>query len=224
MSVLLIVEDDENLYNGLAFLFENEGYQIKNANQIKRAQQIFETEKIDCIILDCNLPDGDGFTFCKDIRRTSDVPIIMLTARDLEIDEVTGLELGANDYITKPFSLSVLKARVKAVLMRNGSRSVLYSNKIKIDQTALKAYKNDEKLELSAVEYKLLSYLIENKGQILLKNQILDYIWDTEESFVDANIVSVNIRRLRMKIEDNPSEPRYIKTAYRMGYVWMEVN
>lgn len=224
MSVLLIVEDDENLYNGLAFLFENEGYQIKNANQIKQAQQIFETEKIDCIILDCNLPDGDGFTFCKDIRRTSDVPIIMLTARDLEIDEVTGLELGANDYITKPFSLSVLKARVKAVLMRNGSRSVLYSNKIKIDQTALKAYKNDEKLELSAVEYKLLSYLIENKGQILLKNQILDYIWDTEESFVDANIVSVNIRRLRMKIEDNPSEPRYIKTAYRMGYVWMEVN
>lgn len=222
MSVLLIVEDDENLYNGLAFLFESEGYQSKNANQIKKAHKIFESENIDCIILDCNLPDGDGFTFCRDIRRNSDVPIIMLTARDLEIDEVTGLELGADDYITKPFSISVLKARVKAALKRNRNQNILYSNNIKIDKIALKAYKHDNNLELSPVEYKLLYYLMENKGQILLKNQILDYIWDTKDDFVDANIVSVNIRRLRMKIEENPSEPRYIKTAYRMGYVWME--
>lgn len=223
MSNILIVEDDKNLCDGLSFLFESEGYHIWKANQIKQAQSIYRTRQIDCIILDCNLPDGDGFFFCKEIRGHSNVPIIMLTARDLETDEVTGLELGANDYITKPFSLSVLKARVKAVLKRNSSFNIIYSNHIKIDKTALKAYKNDIDLGLSAIELKLLCYLIENKGQILLKDQILSHIWDTEDTFVDANIVSVNIRRLRIKIEENPSEPHYIKTAYRMGYLWNEV-
>lgn len=224
MSILLIVEDDENLCSGLAFLFESEGYQVQKANRIKKAHQIFQSQKIDCILLDCNLPDGDGFIFCKDIRRNSEVPIIMLTARDLEIDEVKGFEIGANDYITKPFSLSVLKVRVKAVLKRNRNQNILYSNHIKVDKKALTVYKDDKKLELSSVEYKLLCYLIENKGQVLLKNQILDYIWDTEDDFVDANIISVNIRRLRMKIEDNPSEPCCIKTVYRMGYIWNEVS
>ncbi|MFA9463101.1 MAG: response regulator transcription factor [Velocimicrobium sp.] len=224
MSVLLIVEDDLNLCNGLTFLFESEDYQVQKANDIKNAHRIFQSQKIDCVLLDCNLPDGDGFTFCKDIRRHSDVPIIMLTARSLEIDEVTGFLIGANDYITKPFSLSILKARVKAALKTNINGNILYSNNITIDRIALKAYKDDKNLDLSSVEYKLLCYLIENKGQILLKNQILDYIWDTEDGFVDANILSVNIRRLRIKIEDNPSEPCYIKTAYRMGYVWNEVS
>lgn len=224
MNHILIVEDDKNLCDGLSYLFESEGYHISKANQIKQAQNIYRMQHIDCIILDCNLPDGDGFLFCKEIRGYSSVPIIMLTARDLETDEVTGIELGANDYITKPFSLSVLKARVKAVLKRNYSFNIIYSNHITIDKTALKAYKNDIDLGLSAIELKLLCYLIENKGQILLKDQILAHIWDTEDTFVDANIVSVNIRRLRMKIEENPSEPQYIKTAYRMGYLWNEVS
>jgi len=219
---ILLVEDDQNLCEGLVFLFENEGYKVEKANLIKQAKQIYLSKKIDCILLDCNLPDGDGFSFCKEIRKNSDIPIIMLTARDLETDEVTALELGANDYITKPFSLAILKARVKAALKRNNNHNIICSNHIKIDKTALKAYKEDIDLELSSVEYKLLSYFIENKGQILLKDQIIQHIWDTEDNFVDTNIISVNIRRLRMKIEDNPSEPIYIKTAYRMGYLWNE--
>lgn len=224
MNHLLIIEDDQNLCEGLTFLFQNEGYQVLKTNSIKQANQILRNKSINCILLDCNLPDGDGFQFCRETRRFSDVPIIMLTARDLETDEVTGFELGATDYITKPFSLSVLKARVKAILKRNNGHDYLCSNHIKIDKKALKAYKDDNDLELSSIEYKLLCYLLENKGQILLKDQILASIWDTEDCYVDANIVSVNIRRLRMKIEDNPAEPIYIKTAYRMGYFWNEVD
>ncbi|HHP5322019.1 TPA: response regulator transcription factor, partial [Clostridioides difficile] len=175
------------------------------------------------IILDCNLPDGDGFDVCQIIREKSDIPIIMLTARDSEIDEVKGLEIGLDDYITKPFSLSVLKARVKVAIRKKSNNKVIYSNGIKLDQKLLKVYKNKACLELSSVEYKLLSYLIENKGQILLKEQILHHIWDSEENYVDDNIVSVNIRRLRVKVEDDPSNPKYIKTAYGMGYLWNEV-
>lgn len=169
------------------------------------------------------MPDGNGFDVCKQIREKSDIPIIMLTARDSEIDEVTGLEIGLDDYITKPFSLSVLKARVKVAIRKKSNNKVIYSNGIKLDQNSLKVYKNEVDLELSAVEYKLINYLIENKGQILLKEQILNHIWDSEENYVDENIVSVNIRRLRMKVEDNPSNPKYIKTAYGMGYLWNEV-
>ena len=203
---LLIIEDDINLNEGLFYAFENDGFNVFKAYTKQEGLNIFNSKNIDFIILDCNLPDGDGFDVCQIIREKSDIPIIMLTARDSEIDEVKGLEIGLDDYITKPFSLSVI-----------------YSNGIKLDQKLLKVYKNKECLELSSVEYKLLSYLIENKGQILLKEQILHHIWDSEENYVDDNIVSVNIRRLRVKVEDDPSNPKYIKTAYGMGYLWNEV-
>lgn len=220
---LLIIEDDTSLNEGLFYAFENEGFNVLKTYTKQEGLYVFNNKNIDFIILDCNLPDGNGFDVCKQIREKSDVPIIMLTARDSEIDEVTGLEIGLDDYITKPFSLSVLKARVKVAIRKKSNNKVLYSNGIKLDQKLLKVYKNEVDLELSAVEYKLINYLIENKGQILLKEQILHHIWDSEENYVDENIVSVNIRRLRMKVEDNPSNPKYIKTAYGMGYLWNEV-
>nr|UWI48416.1 response regulator transcription factor [Clostridioides difficile] len=220
---LLIIEDDTSLNEGLFYAFENEGFNVLKTYTKQEGLYVFNNKNIDFIILDCNLPDGSGFDVCKQIREKSDVPIIMLTARDSEIDEVTGLEIGLDDYITKPFSLSVLKARVKVAIRKKSNNKVLYSNGIKLDQKLLKVYKNEVDLELSAVEYKLINYFIENKGQILLKEQILHHIWDSEENYVDENIVSVNIRRLRMKVEDNPSNPKYIKTAYGMGYLWNEV-
>jgi len=220
---LLIIEDDINLNEGLFYAFENDGFNVFKAYTKQEGLNIFNSKNIDFIILDCNLPDGDGFDVCQIIREKSDIPIIMLTARDSEIDEVKGLEIGLDDYITKPFSLSVLKARVKVAIRKKSNNKVIYSNGIKLDQKLLKVYKNKECLELSSVEYKLLSYLIENKGQILLKEQILHHIWDSEENYVDDNIVSVNIRRLRVKVEDDPSNPKYIKTAYGMGYLWNEV-
>ncbi|MGO1042639.1 response regulator transcription factor [Clostridioides difficile] len=220
---LLIIEDDTSLNEGLFYAFESEGFNVLKAYTKQEGLHVFNNKNIDFIILDCNLPDGNGFDVCKQIREKSDIPIIMLTARDSEIDEVTGLEIGLDDYITKPFSLSVLKARVKVAIRKKSNNKVLYSNGIKLDQKLLKVYKNEVDLELSAVEYKLINYLIENKGQILLKEQILHHIWDSEENYVDENIVSVNIRRLRMKVEDNPSNPKYIKTAYGMGYLWNEV-
>ncbi|MGX9756840.1 response regulator transcription factor [Clostridioides difficile] len=220
---LLIIEDDTSLNEGLFYAFESEGFNVLKTYTKQEGLHVFNNKNIDFIILDCNLPDGNGFDVCKQIREKSDIPIIMLTARDSEIDEVTGLEIGLDDYITKPFSLSVLKARVKVAIRKKSNNKVLYSNGIKLDQKLLKVYKNEVDLELSAVEYKLINYLIENKGQILLKEQILHHIWDSEENYVDENIVSVNIRRLRMKVEDNPSNPKYIKTAYGMGYLWNEV-
>ncbi|MCU5871826.1 response regulator transcription factor [Clostridioides difficile] len=220
---LLIIEDDINLNEGLFYAFENDGFNVFKAYTKQEGLNIFNSKNIDFIILDCNLPDGDGFDVCQLIREKSDIPIIMLTARDSEIDEVKGLEIGLDDYITKPFSLSVLKARVKVAIRKKSNNKVIYSNGIKLDQKLLKVYKNKVCLELSSVEYKLLSYLIENKGQILLKEQILRHIWDSEENYVDENIVSVNIRRLRVKVEDDPSNPKYIKTAYGMGYLWNEV-
>ena len=220
---LLIIEDDINLNEGLFYAFENDGFNVFKAYTKQEGLNIFNSKNIDFIILDCNLPDGDGFDVCQIIREKSDIPIIMLTARDSEIDEVKGLEIGLDDYITKPFSLSVLKARVKVAIRKKSNNKVIYSNGIKLDQKLLKVYKNKECLELSSVEYKLLSYLIENKGQILLKEQILHHIWDSSGNFVDDNTIAVNIRRLRVKVEDDPSNPKYIKTAYGMGYLWNEV-
>ncbi|MDX5634526.1 response regulator transcription factor, partial [Clostridioides difficile] len=152
---LLIIEDDINLNEGLFYAFENDGFNVFKAYTKQEGLNIFNSKNIDFIILDCNLPDGDGFDVCQIIREKSDIPIIMLTARDSEIDEVKGLEIGLDDYITKPFSLSVLKARVKVAIRKKSNNKVIYSNGIKLDQKLLKVYKNKECLELSSVEYKL---------------------------------------------------------------------
>lgn len=174
------------------------------------------------MLLDCNLPDGTGFDLCREVRRFSMIPIIMLTARDTEMDEIKALELGVNDYLSKPFSLGVLKARMKRILNEKVETTNLCSGNIVIDKSTCKVYKDEEEIALSKLEYKLLMYLIENKNHVLSKEQILSQIWDSDGKYVDNNTVSVNISRLRTKIEDDASDPKFIKTVHGVGYIWKE--
>lgn len=222
---ILIIEDDTALNDGLQFAFLLEGHQVLSATTVSETYRIFSDVKdIDIIILDCNLPDGDGFEVCKKIRTNSQVPIIMLTARDMEIDEIKGLVVGADDYITKPCTLAVLKAHVNALMRRHNYKKSLISNSIRINVDEHKVFKNDFEVCLSNTEFKLLHYLIVNKGQLLLKDMIWQYLWGVEFKEVEDSALSVNIRRLRMKIEDDPSDPKWIKTVYGMGYMWEEIN
>lgn len=223
LEKLLIVEDDADLLEGLTFVLEAEQYKVFGSGTITEAKMYLHREDIHGIILDCNLPDGNGFDLCREIRAVSEVPILMLTARDSELDEVKALETGVNDYMSKPFSVAVLKARVKK-MMKNTEHIVLRSGNIVVDLSNCQARKGDGLIELSSIEFKLLAYFIQNKGLVLSKEQILARIWENEGQFVDDNIVSVNIRRLRLKIEDDPKNPDRIKTVHGMGYLWKEVS
>lgn len=223
MEKLLIIEDDTDLREGLEFMFQAEQYEVLSVDTVKKAIQCMRQTNIQGIILDCNLPDGNGFELCKKIRKKSEVPIIMLTARDSELDEVKALELGVNDYMSKPFSVAVLKARVKKMLKRT-DHTILKSGNIVMDLSACKTIKDGIELELSSIEFRLLSYFIQNSGLILSKEQILSQIWEKDGQFVDDNIVSVNIRRLRIKIENDAKNPERLKTVYGMGYIWKEVS
>ena len=223
MEKILMIEDDLDLMEGVVFFLESEGYKLDRAVSKRESKEKLCKENYTLIIMDCNLPDGNGFDLCREVREHSQIPILMLTARDTEMDEIKALELGVDDFMTKPFSLSVLKARIKNLCRRRDNISVLNSNGITIDKGKGKVFKEREEILLSAVEYKLLAYLVENREQILSKEQILDWIWDQDGKFVDDNIVSVNIRRLRMKMEKDPSSPEFIKTVHGMGYIWREI-
>lgn len=223
MEKILMIEDDLDLMEGVVFFLESEGYKLDRAVSKRESKEKLCKENYTLIIMDCNLPDGNGFELCREVREHSQIPILMLTARDTEMDEIKALELGVDDFMTKPFSLSVLKARIKNLCRRRDNISVLNSNGITIDKGKGKVFKEREEILLSAVEYKLLVYLVENREQILSKEQILDWIWDQDGKFVDDNIVSVNIRRLRMKMEKDPSSPEFIKTVHGMGYIWREI-
>ncbi|ROR26349.1 DNA-binding response OmpR family regulator [Mobilisporobacter senegalensis] len=225
MKQILILEDDKDLNRGIAFFYEKEGYRVLKSYSLHEARKVLQNQAFEFVIMDLNLPDGDGLMLCKELREKSDMPIIILTARDLEIDEVNGLNSGADDYIAKPFSLSVLNARVNAVLRRKSRKEeneILTSKDIRINKKTMKVFKATDEVDCSVTEYKILCFLMENKNQVMLKEQILADIWDKERNFVDENTLPVNIRRLRKKIEDNPSEPKYIKTIHGMGYLWCE--
>lgn len=227
MTKILIVEDDKGLKNGIAFTLEQEGYQVFTAGSIAEGRELFHREELGAVLLDLNLPDGDGLSLCREIHSTSEVPVLILTARDMEIDEVMGLKSGADDYITKPFSLAVLGARLESILRRAGKRNgeesaqqALSSGSIRLLPDAMKAFKNGEEIELSLTEFRILRYFLEHQNQVLLKEQILQKVWDTDGNFVEENTLPVNIRRLRKKIEDDPAAPCYIKTIHGMGYLW----
>ncbi len=224
MKTILIIEDDENLSRGIAFAFESGGYAVKTANTLKGGRTLFEQGDIDLLLLDIGLPDGSGLQFCKAIREKSNVPIIMLTACDLETDEVQGLQYGADDYITKPFSLSVLRARVDSLFRRlNREQSVqLKLGNCRLDLALCKFYRDETEIPVSATEFRLLHYFMQNAGQILLKDQILAALWDKDGNFVDENTLSVNISRLRGKVEADPKKPKIIKTVHGMGYIWVK--
>lgn len=211
----LIVEDDTALNNGIALSFDKEN--ALQAYSVSEALSLFD-ETVEFIILDINLPDGSGLDLCRQIRRTSQVPIIMLTANDMELDIVSGLESGADDYVTKPLSPAVLRARVNAVLRRKSSSktSTVYSDgDFVFDFDNMIFTVKGKQAELSKQEQRLLRLLVQNRGTTLSKNTLIDCIWSDEAQFVEENALSVTVKRLREKLTDAP-----IKTVYGIGYVW----
>lgn len=219
---LLVVEDDKKLNDGICLALKNDSYFFYQCRTLQEAREIINREDIALILLDVNLPDGNGIDFVKEIRRYSQVPIILLTVNNMEVDIVTGLEAGANDYITKPFSLMVLRARV-AVQLRNKETSA--KKFIKIDGfefyfDRMEFFKDKEPVELSKTEQKLLRVLCENRGKVLKREYLIDEVWQGDTEFVDAHALTVAIKRLRDKLEDDTQKPEYIKTVYGIGYTW----
>lgn len=217
---ILIIEDDKDLNDGLTYSLSKISYKVKNAFNLSQGFSLLEKYSFDAIILDCNLPDGSGFNACQTIKEKFGTPIILLTVCDGEINELKGFEMGANDYITKPFSLSILKARLNNILCPSKIKKIFISENILLDFEHHAIYKNETKIPLTKIEFSLLQYLIENKEHILSKQSILNYIWDYNGRYVDENVVTVNIRRLRMKIEENPSLPKHIISVRGIGYKW----
>ena len=224
MNNILLIEDDLSLVNGLTFALKKQGFELVVARTLKEAENLWADGKYDLLVLDVSLPDGTGFEFCKKVRQTSKVPIIFLTAADEEIDIIMGLDIGGDDYITKPFKLGVLISRVNALLRRakdfSTEDTMLQSNGIKVHLLQGQTFKNDRLLELTAAEYKLLCLFMRNPNVVLTKEQILDRLWDCNGNYIDSSTLTVYIRRLRIKIEDNPGEPKMLLTVRGMGYKW----
>ena len=224
MQKILYIEDDLSLIDGLQYTLETSGYSVDNARTVKEALMLFRQNTYDLLLLDVTLPDGTGFDICKKVRNSSTVPIIFLTASDQEISIVRGLDMGGDDYITKPFKLNELLSRMKALLRRSTQFSgteVLEANGIKIDTMERFVWKNGELLELTLVEYKLLCLFLRNPNHLLSREMILDRMWDGNGNYVDDNTLSVYIRRLRSKIEENPNAPKYLLTERGFGYKWV---
>lgn len=224
MSKILLLEDDLSLISGLSFAFQKAGYETDIVRTIQEADRVWQEGKYDLLVLDVSLPDGSGFTFCEKVRRVSRVPIIFLTASDEETSIIMGLDMGGDDYITKPFKLAVLMSRINAILRRSRhfgqSEAQLCSHGIRMELLEGQAYREGERLELTAVEYKLLRLFMENPNAVLSARQIMSRLWDCDENFVDNNTLTVYIRRLRAKVEDDPNKPARIVTVRRMGYKW----
>lgn len=228
MNNILLLEDDLSLITGLSFAFKKQGFELTIARTLKEANALWADGKYDLLVLDVSLPDGSGFEFCQKVRQVSRVPIIFLTASDEEISIIMGLDMGGDDYITKPFKLGVLMSRINALLRRakdfSSVDTKLQSNGIKVLLLQGQAFKNGQLLDLTAAEYKLLCLFMKNPDVVLTKEQILDKLWDCEGNYIDSSTLTVYIRRLRMKIEDNPGEPQMLLTVRRMGYKWNVMN
>ena len=224
MKQILLVEDDQSLINGLSFALERQGFALEMARSVCEAKKLWADGKFDLVILDVTLPDGLGFDICKEIRKTSKVPLIFLTAADEETDIIMGLDLGGDDYITKPFKLAVFLSRINALLRRSEQFAQtdveLVSNFIKIDLLKGQATKNNTPLTLTAGEFKLLRLFMENPDCVLSSEQILSRLWDCDENFINSNTLTVYIRRLREKVEVDPGNPKRIVTVRGIGYKW----
>jgi len=222
---ILLVEDDLSLIDGLIYSLEKSGFSVAVARTVKEAFAAYKNEEYDLILLDVTLPDGLGFEVCSYIRQRSAVPVIFLTASDEEVNIVKGLDIGGDDYITKPFKLNELISRIKALLRRAGlsdqnSPGVLQSNGITVKLLENQVIHNGKKFELAGNEYKLLCLFMQNPNMVLTRQTILDRLWDGKGSFVDDNTLSVYVRRLRGKIEDDPDRPVRLVTIRGTGYQW----
>ncbi|OMF77326.1 response regulator transcription factor [Paenibacillus peoriae] len=222
MNYILIVEDDIALSNGIVLALKEPNNVFTQTYDIVAAKEQLNVTAFDLVILDVNLPDGNGLDLLTHIRKKTTIPVIVLTANDMETDVVTGFELGADDYITKPFSLMVLRARVGVQLKK--SRYSL-ADSFQLDNFSfsferMEFIKNDTLIELSKTEQKLLRILIDNRGNTISRDHLIDSIWTDGAEYVGENALSVTVKRLRDKLEDSPSSPRYIKTIYGIGYTW----
>ena len=224
MSKLLLVEDDESLAMGIEFTLRDEGYEVCKATTVEEGKNLLKQDKFDLIILDVNLPDGSGYELCKYIRIESEIPIVFLTALDEEVNIVLGLEIGGDDYITKPFRVRELLSRIKALLRRN-SKNLITGNKfisgdISLNTSTAIVIKAGKNILLTAQEYKLLLIFISNPNRVIKREDILKELIEDVEAFFDENTLSVYIKRIRGKIEDNEKSPEYIITQRGMGYKW----
>lgn len=222
MKEILIIEDDPALGEGIKLALQGENFKIQIKRCAAEGQKAIAETNFDLIILDLNLPDGNGLDILTQVRRNSPVPVIILTANDMETDIVTGLESGADDYITKPFSLAVLRARVNTQLRKASAirHPIVTSGNLQLDFNRMEFYKNGHALSLSKTEQKLLRLLVENRGTTLSRATLIDRIWTDGAAYVDENALSVTVKRLRDKLEDMPSKPQHLKTVYGIGYTW----
>lgn len=217
MKKILIVEDDKKLNSGIRLALRNE-YTCLQAFSIESAMEIYQTQRINLIILDVNLPDGSGIDFMVDIRKKDSVPVILLTANKMEMDIVAGLELGASDYITKPFSLMVLRARVGVQLRKEAAGSAVFcSGDFYFDFKKMEFFNKGQSMELSKTEQRLLRCFVENRGQNLSRGQLIDSVWQGDTEYVDEHALTVAVNRLRNKLGDQQD---CIKTVYGIGYTW----
>ncbi|MFT3982878.1 MAG: response regulator transcription factor [Lachnospiraceae bacterium] len=224
MNRILLVEDDLNLIDGLEFSLKKAGFCVDSARTVREAYVIMKERTYDLLILDLTLPDGCSYEICQKVRQSSSVPIIFLTVCDEEVNIVKGLEMGADDYITKPFKLNELTARINALLRRaklsESTQPALISNGITVRLTENRVFRNTGEIALTTAEYRLLCLFMQNPNAILTRTIILDRLWDNDGSFVDDNTLSVYVRRLRSKIEEDPDNPIFLLTVRRLGYKW----
>ncbi len=217
----MVVEDDRALNEGIAFALRREGYLTNSAYSLREAREKLE-ERMHLVLLDINLPDGDGREFLGSVLAGQPAPVLLLTARDTEEDMLQGFRAGCDDYITKPFSMPVLLMKIAAVLKRSEgvSRQIYTNGELLYDFENKTLTRRGEAVELTALECRLMELFLHNRGIVLTRERILDRIWDADERFVESRTLNVTIRRLRMKVEENPEEPIYIKTVFGLGYKW----
>ena len=221
MANIFLLEDDKILSKGISIALEKDGHHVTAAYGYVEALQKYTLKKYDLILLDINLPDGNGMNFCQKIRQTSQLPVLFLTANDTEEDMLKGYDVGCDDYISKPFSIDVLRRKVSAILKRTITETARIQYKdLEVDMEKCLVLLNGEEVHLSATEYKLLCYLIQHKGTVVTKAMLLENLWDKDGNFIDDNTLRVNIKRLRQKLKDDNQE--YIVTVFGIGYTFGE--
>lgn len=219
---IFLLEDDSAIGIGLSYSLKNEGYGVTVAKTVKEALKVIKEKSFSLYILDLTLPDGSGYDVCTEIKKSGDLPVIFLTAYDDEVNVIMGLELGADDYISKPFRVKELLARIKTVLRRynkDTADGIINIGNIKINTNEAKVYRNSQEIILTAMEYRLLLTFINNLGIVLTRQKLLEDIWDVAGDFVNDNTLTVYIKRLRDKIEEDPANPSVIKTVRGLGYI-----